>query len=230
MEKQEAVKKNRQSKYIIFTLALLLSMSIGTVSVSAETTDMTETNGILREVKSGIESKIDALQTYLATILSDISLKVDNMNLALTDTEYPLMSKMNELQELQVFQNQIVNDIQTDTDSMLNVQELIMDNLIVMYGEQNAQTDYIEEIKKASVSANEAVQKIVSANEADINNAEMMKGLNETLEELNTNLDMINTFIGYMYAFCIFLLVVIISVVVYRILNKTLINNAFRGF
>lgn len=137
---------------------------------------------------------------------------------------------MNDLQELQVSQNQIVNDIQYDTDSMQNMQAMILDNLIVMYGEQNAQTDYIEEIKKASVSANEAVQKIVSANEADINNAEMMKGLNETLEELNTNLDMMNTFIGYMYAFCIFLLVVIISVVVYRILNKTLINNAFRGF
>ena len=230
MEKQEAVKKNQLSKYIIFTFALLLSLSIGTVSVSAETTDMTETNGILREVKSGIESKIDALQTYLATILSDISLKVDNMNLVLTDNEYPLMNKMNELQELQVSQNQIVNDIQYDTDSMQNMQAMILDNLIVMYGEQNAQTDYIEEIKKASVSANEAVQKIVSANEADINNAEMMKGLNETLEELNANLDMINTFIGYMYAFCIFLLVVIISVIVYRILNKTLINNAFRGF
>ena len=197
-------------------------MSLSTVSVNAETVDMAETNGILRELKSGIESKIDNLQTYITTILSEIDFKISEVLQSLTNYEYPVLSSIFDIQDIQVSQNEILQIISEDVQLSIESQNTI--NV-----EQIKQTALIEEIKEVSVSSNKALYRMVEASEADINNAELMQGLNESIADLNENLDMINTFFAYTYAFLIFILVVIIAVVVYRLINKTLIHNMFRG-
>lgn len=202
-------------------------MTVGSVSVHAETTDMSETNSRL----SAIESTLSTLSDYVNTnkeFVREITTYIHS--------EVGLDSRMNDIQNKIVEQTEIIDSMNTTTVSanavIEDVKQRTGDTVRVLLEIEESNDSIASTLITLSDSVNTTNEHLAILSERaelDINNQQLLEGLNASISDLNENIDKINIFLGYLYAFCIFAVIALITVVIFRILWNTLIKNMFTG-
>lgn len=216
------------------TFSLLCFLAVGSVSVKAETTDMSETNNKL----GAIESAITELKDYMKRnqeLVKDITdyIHGENGNYSLNSLIFDQTNETNsKLQE----QNEVITSLQEQTVSgnnlLQDVKQRTGDTVTLLLDMNESNEGIASTLTTLSNTLNECSADLATLSDqaqADINNQQLLEGLNVSISELNENIDKINTFLGYMYAFCIFVVIALITVVIFRILWNTLIKNMFTG-
>lgn len=202
-------------------------MTVGTVSVKAETTDMSETNSRL----SAIETTLNTLTDYVNTNKEFVREIIDYIH-----GEVGLDFRMNEIQNKIVEQTEIIDSLNTTTVSansiLENMKQKTDDTVTVLLDIEESNDSIASTLTSLSSSVEETNAHLAILSEKaelDINNQQLLAGLNASISDLNENIDKINIFLGYLYAFCIFAVIALITVVIFRILWNTLIKNMFTG-
>lgn len=206
--------------------------------MKADTPDMGETNNKL----GNIETAISELKDYVKSSKEMIQNIADYINgsngyyslnsliydqATITNNNIQQQTEvLTSVQEQTVSSNQLLQDIQIKTDDTAH---LLADTKNAITGD-NGVTSTLTLMSDTLTQCSADLSVLSQQAQADINNEQLLEGLNESIETLNKNIDRINTFLGYLYAFAIFLVVAIISVVIFRLLWNTLIKNVFAGF
>ena len=204
----------------------------GSVSVKAETTDMIATNEKLDHISSLMETLtgyVDKnknltqdLMDYIhgengyESLHSLIFNQTNDIQTKITDSTEILTT----LQEQTVSQNSLLEDVKQRTG---DTTKLLRD--ITQSNDGIASTLTTLSTTLEECSADLAV--LSQQAQADINNEQLLNGLNESIDELNQNIDRVNKFLGFLYAGLLFAVVVTLSVIIFRLLWNTLIKNMF---
>lgn len=204
----------------------------GSVSVKAETTDMIATNEKLDHISSLMETLtgyVDKnknltqdLMDYIhgengyESLHSLIFNQTNDIQTKITDSTEILTT----LQEQTVSQNSLLEDVKQRTG---DTTKLLLD--ITQSNDGIASTLTTLSTTLEECSADLAV--LSQQAQADINNEQLLNGLNESIDELNQNIDRVNKFLGFLYAGLLFAVVVTLSVIIFRLLWNTLIKNMF---
>ena len=86
----------------------------------------------------------------------------------------------------------------------------------------------LDEIKELTASVSSNTAELVRLNTNDINNEEMLNQLSGNIEALNTRLTELSVYLGYFFAFMIFLIIVIIFRATWKLIDKYLLNQTLR--
>lgn len=104
----------------------------------------------------------------------------------------------------------------------------ISSNMIpVISGINSIRDDHID-IKQYIQSVSENTAELVRLNKNDINNTEMLEQLSGNIDKLNTRLTELSTYLGYFFAFMIFIMIVIIFKGCWKLIDKYLLNVTLR--
>lgn len=124
------------------------------------------------------------------------------------------------LQEQSVSQNSLLEDVKQRTG---DTTKLLLDIYQSNDGIASTLTTLSTTLEECSADLAVLSQQA----QADINNEQLLNGLNESIDELNQNIDRVNKFLGFLYAGLLFAVVVTLSVIIFRLLWNTLIKNMF---
>lgn len=86
----------------------------------------------------------------------------------------------------------------------------------------------LDEIKDLTASVSSNTAELVRLSKNDINNEEMLNQLSGNIEDLNTRLTELSVYLGYFFAFMIFLIIVIIFRATWKLIDKYLLNQTLR--
>jgi hypothetical protein len=104
----------------------------------------------------------------------------------------------------------------------------ISSNMIpIITGINSIRDDQID-IKQYMQSVSENTAELVRLNKNDINNTEMLEQLSGNIDKLNTRLTELSTYLGYFFAFMIFIMIVIIFKGCWKLIDKYLLNVTLR--
>lgn len=215
-------------------LPLICSVVFGSVSVCAETTDMSTTNAKLDNIANLMETLTGYVDSN-KNLVQDITEYIhgENGNYSLNSLIYnqtnDIQTKITNtteilttLQEQTVSQNSLLEDVKQRTgDTTKLLLEIDQSNDGIASTLTTLSTTLDECSADLAVLSQQA--------QADINNQQLLNGLNQSIDELNQNIDRVNKFLGFLYAGLIFAVVVTISIIIFRILWNTLIKNMFSG-
>ena len=204
----------------------------GSVSVKAETTDMTATNERLDHISSLMETLtgyVDKNKNLTQDLMDYIH--GENGNYSLNSLIYnqtnDIQTKITDstevlttLQEQSVSQNSLLEDVKQRTG---DTTKLLLDIYQSNDGIASTLTTLSTTLEECSADLAVLSQQA----QADINNEQLLNGLNESIDELNQNIDRVNKFLGFLYAGLLFAVVVTLSVIIFRLLWNTLIKNMF---
>lgn len=226
--------KLRSKIVVTFLFLLFVCMTVGSVSANAETSDMSETNAKLADIKDLMETLTGYVDSN-KNLVKDITEYIhgENGNYSLNSLVY---DQTNDIQTKITVQTEVLTSLQEQTVSnnevLQDIKQRTGDTVRVLLEVEQGNEGISSTLTTLSDTLIECSADLATLSEqaqADINNAELLQGLNESIDKLNGNIDKINVFLGYLYAFCIFAVIALISVVIFRILWNTLIKNAFTG-
>ena len=137
------------------------------------------------------------------------------------DTE--LRERMDEIENRiqSLSENQINDEVCLRLEQLsLSVNQI--ENRMVDTNNHLAEIEYYTK----SVSANTA--ELVRLSKNDINNEEMLNQLSGNIEDLNTRLTELSIYLGYFFAFMIFIIIVIIFKATWKLIEKYLLNATIK--
>ncbi len=122
---------------------------------------------------------------------------------------------------------QTLSENQINDEVCLRLQELSLsvnkiENRMVDTNNHLAEIEYYTK----SVSGNTA--ELVRLSKNDINNEDMLNQLSGNIESLNTRLTELSVYLGYFFAFMIFIIIVIIFKGTWKLIEKYLLNTTIR--